>query len=149
MKKKLVISAIAATALINVTAQINSPSSEGYYSRALHMYQDKNYNGCIDQMTHLLEMNPTAQQREVADYYIAKSALAQGDVNALDLLNLFLENYPTSLYRNDVRKSIGDYFFSQDRYAKAYAEYKQVDETTLTGSQKDDYIYRKSYCQLK
>lgn len=149
MKKKLVISAIAATALINATAQINSPSSEGYYSRALHMYQDKNYNGCIDQMTHLLEMNPTAQQREEADYYIAKSALAQGDVNAVDLLNSFLENYPTSLYRNDVRKSIGDYYFIQNRYAKAYAEYKQVDETTLTGSQKDDYIYRKSYCQLK
>ena len=82
MKKRIVISAIAATAMVSASAQINSPSTEGYYSRALHMYQDKNYNGCIDQMTHLLELNPTLQQREDADYYIAKSAAAKGDVNA-------------------------------------------------------------------
>ncbi len=149
MKKRIVISAIAATAMVSASAQINSPSTEGYYSRALHMYQDKNYNGCIDQMTHLLELNPTLQQREDADYYIAKSAAAKGDVNAKELLELFLDNYPTSLYRMDVIMSIGDCYFSDNDYASALAQYKNVDSETLYDLRKQDYVYRKSYCYLK
>lgn len=148
MKKRIVISAIAATAMISASAQINSPSTEGYYSRALHMYQDKNYNGCIDQMTHLLELNPSLQQREEADYYIAMSATAKGDANAIELLNSFLENYPTSLHRMEVVKSIGDCYFSQNEYVKAVSQYNLVDEEALTDTNKEDYIYRKAYCDL-
>ena len=148
MKKRIVISAIAATAMISASAQVNSPSTEGYYSRALHMYQDKNYNGCIDQMTHLLELNPSLQQREEADYYIAMSATANGDANAKELLNSFLENYPTSLHRIEVVKSIGDCYFSKGEYAEALSQYNLVDEETLSENNKEDYIYRKAYSNL-
>ena len=67
MNKKLIISAIAATALLSATGQINSPKNDGYYDRAMFMYQDENYQGCIDQMSRLLKMNPTIQQQEVAE----------------------------------------------------------------------------------
>lgn len=149
MKKRIVISAIAAAALISAPAQINNPSTEGYYSRALHMYQDKNYNGCIDQMSHLLELNPTPQQREDADYYIAMSSMAKGESNAIELLNKFLENYPASLHRMDVVNAKGDYYFSREQYAIALSEYKLVDVEALLDPKKEDYTYRKSYCYLK
>ena len=46
MNKKLIISAIAATVLLSATGQINSPKNDGYYDRAMFMYQDENYQGC-------------------------------------------------------------------------------------------------------
>ena len=149
MKKRIVISAIAVTAMVSSVAQLNNPSTDGYYSRALLMYQDKNYSGCIDQMSQMLELNPTPQQREEADYYIAMSAKSKGDDNAITLLRDFVEKYPSSLHRMVVMMSIGDCYFSQDEYAEALAQYKKVDEATLSEHQAQDYTYRKSYCLLR
>lgn len=149
MKKKFVISMIVATVMLSSTAQINLPSLEGYHSRALLMYQDANYDGCIDQFSKMLEMNPTFQQRETAHYYIAMSALALSEDNAEMLLRNFLKDYPASLYRMDVEMAIGDYYFKDEDYAAALAQYNNVVPLTLTGTRVEDYNYRKSYSQLK
>ena len=148
MKKKIVLSVIVATAIFGTSAQVNSPSIEGYYSRAVLMYQDENYDGCIDQFTNLLKMNPTIQQQETADYYIAMSALAKGDKEAESLLKEFLNKYPASMLRMDVRMAIGDCYFNEGNYAKALTQYNTVVPSTLTGGKIEDYAYRKAYCQL-
>ena len=149
MMKKLILSSIAVTAILGANAQLNSTSIEGFYDRALYLYQDKNYQGCIDQMSQLLEMNPSIQQKEVAEYFIAKSALLQGDKNAIVELNNFLKNYPASLYRMNVMASIGDYYFANHNYAKALEEYMKVEPDALEESNAIDYAYRKAYAQLK
>lgn len=149
MKKRIVISAIAATALFGVSAQLNNPSTDGYYSRALHMYQDKNFNGCIDQMSYLLGMNPTPSQREDAERLIAMSAAAKGDAAAIGQLQAFLERYPASIHRMEVEMTIGDCYFAKERYAEALAQYNKVDAETLYESQMQDFTYRKAYCQLR
>ena len=149
MKKKIMISAIIATAVFGASAQINSTLSDGYQERAIFMYQDKNYNGCIDQMSRLLEMNPTMQQKETAEYYIAISSLMNNDENAEVLLKSFLCKYPTSLHRMDVEMAIADSYFMKQDYAAALAQYKLVEPKALEYTRAQDYTYRKAYCHLR
>ncbi len=149
MNKKLIISAIAATALLSATGQINSPKNDGYYDRAMFMYQDENYQGCIDQMSRLLKMNPTIQQQEVAEYFIAMSSMQQGDKNAIKKLDEFLEKYPASLYRMNVVMAIGDCHFADGNYYEALNQYKKVEPEALEESRAQDYAYRMSYSYLK
>ena len=143
------ISALAATAIFSASAQMNLPVDAGYHNRAISMYQDKNYQGCIDQMSQLLKTNPTLQQQEMAEYYIAMSSMYKGDADALTKLNRFLENYPTSLYRMDVAMAIGDCYFNAEDYAAALAQYKAVEPGALEYSREQDYTYRKAYCHLR
>lgn len=143
------ISAIIATAVFGASAQINSTLSDGYQERAIFMYQDKNYNGCIDQMSRLLEMNPTMQQKETAEYYIAISSLMNNDENAEVLLKSFLCKYPTSLHRMDVEMAIADSYFMKQDYAAALAQYKLVEPKALEYTRAQDYTYRKAYCHLR
>ena len=106
MKKKIMISAIVASVFLGTSAQINSTLTDGYQERAIFMYQDKNYNGCIDQMSRLLQMNPSMQQKETAKYYIAISSLMKNNKNAEALLTAFLCEYPTSRSWMVTRNSI-------------------------------------------
>lgn len=141
--------AIMSTAFFGASAQINSTLSDGYQERAIFMYQDKNYEGCIDQMSQLLEMNPTMQQQETAKYYIAISSLMNRNANAEDLLRSFLCEYPASLYRMDVEMAIADSYFMKQDYASALAQYKLVEPKALEYSRAQDYTYRKAYSHLR
>ncbi len=149
MKKRIIILATIAFSIFNVTAQLNLPMIEGYCTRAKAMYQDENYLGCIDQMTRLLEMNPTLQQQEMAEYFIAMSLMQRDDVDAIAKLNAYLEKYPVSIYRMDVKMAIGDCYFNDEDYAAALAQYKQVDSRALEYCRAQDYIYRKAYSHLR
>lgn len=149
MKKRIMISAIVATAFLGASAQINSPLSNGYQERAIFLYQDKNYQGCIDQMSQLLDMNPTMQQKETAKYYIAMSALMTNNANAETLLRAFISEFPTSIYRMDVKMAIGDYYFIKEDYATSLAQYKLVDVQALEYPRAQDYTYRKAYSHLR
>lgn len=148
MKRKFVISVIAIVAIFYMSAQINNTTADGYCNRALLMYQDENYVGCIDQFSRLKQLNPSPQQREIADYYIAMSAMANGDADAIVLLNRFLCDYSTSLYRMDARMAIGDYYFNSKNYAAALSQYKKVEPLSLSQSRAEDYAYRKAYSYL-
>ena len=142
-------SALAATAIFSASAQMNLPVDAGFHNRAISMYQDKNYQGCIDQMSQLLETNPTLQQQEEAEYYIAMSSMYKGDADALTKLNTFLENYPTSIHRMDVKMAVGDCYFNAEDYASALAQYKMVEPGALEYTREQDYVYRKAYCHLR
>lgn len=149
MKKKIMISAIAATAIFGATAQMNSPMNEGYHNRAISMYDDKNYQGCIDQMSQLLELNPTAQQQEMAEYYIAMSSMMKGEADACTMLEDFIAKYPASTYRVDAQMAVADCYFNDEDYATALAQYKMVEPKSLDYSRAQDYAYRKAYCHLR
>lgn len=149
MKKQIILSALAATALSgNAVGQVNAPTPDGYLSRGVLMYQDKNYAGCIDQLTYLKTQSHTMVQAETADYYIAMSALALGDDDALDLLHKYLKDYPASPLRHDVMMSIGDWYFWKGEYAYALQEYDKVEVNTLDNARAEDYIYRVAYIRL-
>ena len=149
MKRQVVLSVLAAMTLsASATGQVNASTSDGYLTRGVLMYQDKNYVGCIDQLTYLKSQSHTPAQAEEADYYMAMSAVALGDDDAMARLQTFLEEYPASPLRHDVMMSIGDCYFWEGEYAYALREYDKVDPKCLDGARYEDYTYRVAYIHL-
>ncbi len=147
MKRRIVISAIAAAALSGgvAHAQINSATAAGYMARGVAMYNDKNYEGCLDQLLQVRQLDPAVAQQEEARYYMAMATLYFGDDEALALLEEFRLRYPQSPRYSDVTAAIGDYHFTRGSYAEALEAYLSVDPETLPDDRRDEMLYREAY----
>lgn len=148
MNKKIILSTAIAAAITggHANAQLNSPSVDGYLSRGIEMYLDKNYIGCIDQMTQAIELDGAS---ETAEAYMALSAVAQGQSDALQLLTNFIDRYPESTMCPRIQAAIGDYYFSHDRFGEALVQYFKVPKNALTGKDDEDLRYRMAFSNLK
>lgn len=151
MKRRISLGALAvAAAVAGVTAeaQINSPTAAGYVSRGVAMYNDKNYEGCLDQLLQVRNLDPVTAQQEEALYYMAMATLYCGDDEALDLLKEFMQCYPQSFRYGDVVVATGDYYFTRGEYAEALKAYQSVDPDALTDDRREDMLYRKAYSMM-
>ena len=152
MNLKLFIAGLVLTAASGTLAQtaILSTTSNGYLSRGLLMYEAGNYNGAIDQLSYTKRLPTTFSEQEKVDYYIAKCYFNLGNPSkALELLNKYLVDYPTSFNNPDVYTAIGDIYFYNGDYAEAIPSYKAVKIDALNAENKEDVIYRLAYSLLR
>lgn len=129
-------------------AQINSADACGYLTRGVAMYRDGNYNGCIDQLLHMRQLDASEDQKAEAFYYIAMSTLYCGDDEALDMLQNYLTRYPASPRTEEVKAAIGDYYFTRGNYLSALEVYDGINADGLTGDLAADMTYRRAYSNL-
>lgn len=148
MKRPLILTAVCALASAGSVAQINSPDAQGYLERGILMCDDRNYEGCLDQMARMNNLTATPEQLETALYYTCRASLGLGNDDALRMLGRFLEEYPVSTRRADVMMMVGDYYFNKARYAEALAEYGTVDPMALTSHRQDELNYRQAYSYM-
>lgn len=148
MKRRIVISALVAAATLSgarAAAQVNSSSAAGYMARGVAMYHDKNYEGCLDQLVQVRNLDPVTAQQEEALYYLAMATLYCGDDEALDLLNNFMRRYPQSHLYGDVVVATGDYYFTRGSYAEALQAYQSVPAEALADDRREEMLYRQAY----
>jgi TolA-binding protein len=144
MNKKIILSAVAATALLNASAQINSSAPDGYLFRGISMYNDENYVGCIDQLSKYKQV----AAGEDADWYYALATLKTGDgEQARELFEQFLKQYPYSSHRMDAIMAIGDCAFVNN-YSEALSIYNRVDPDCLPTQRRYEYFYRVGYSNM-
>lgn len=151
MKRLIFLSAIGTSAVIGTvtsTASINGDNAESYYERGVAMYNDKNFNGCIDQMLQIRNLDPSKAASEDVHYYIALATLYCGDDEAIDLLQNFLDRFPQSWRAQDVTATIGDYYFTRNSYGEALEKYSTVKDDALTSDRIEDLAYRRAYCHM-
>ena len=148
MKRLLIAGVLAAGAFSGASAGINGADAAGYYDRGVAMYHDKNFDGCIDQFLRMNRLGATPAQAEEGHYYIAMSTLFVGDDEALDLLEAYLAKYPESTRCEDVKCSIGDYYFTRGLYGDALKAYSAVDADALTVDRRDEMLYRTAYSDM-
>lgn len=147
--KRLIALTIAAASMTTVAqTQINSPGADGFFSRGIAMYRDRNYNGCIDQLVQLRNFTITPEQEQEALYYLAMATLHSGDDEAIDLLKEFITRYPQSPRFQDATMSAGDYFFTRGAYEAALQWYAQVSPSALTPDRAADLTYRQAYSMM-
>ena len=148
MKRPLILTAACALACAGSVAQINSTDAKGYLERGILMCDDRNYEGCLDQMTHLYELNTTSDEREQALYYICRASLYLGNDDAYTHMQRFLNEYPVSPLRADVMAMKGDWYYNRGKYAEALKEYETVNPLALTSARQDELNYRLGYAYL-
>lgn len=151
MKRLIFLTALTASGAIFSPAShsaINSPDALGYFERGVAMYNDRNYNGCLDQMLQIRNLSTSDANSEDVLYYIAMATLHSADDEAIDMLRMFINRFPQSPRVQDVMTSIGDYFFTRGSYGEAIAAYADVNIDALTADRAEDLLYRKFYSHL-
>ena len=148
MKKRLIISILAGAAVMPVVAQINSTGNDGYLKRGEAMYADRNYTGCIDQLTRLDRAALSESEREESDWLIAMANFNVSGRAAKPHFVAFLSMYPYSLHRQQALMRIGDCLF-ETSFADALKVYQMVNPDALPAAEADELAYREGYCRLQ
>lgn len=148
MNKLYILTLLSAAAFSPMSAQINSPSADGYLARGIEMFDDRNYNGCLDQITHIDRSTLSDDQREQIDWLVARSQFAINGAAARSHFVAFMTLYPYSLHRYEALMYIGDCLF-ESSYAEALKVYQKVDRNCLTLDKAEDLDYHMAYCYLR
>lgn len=115
------------------------------FDRAVTLYNDKQY-----QAAQILFEKTKTENREMevqADcaYYIANCAIRLDQMNADELMENFVEDYPTSTKQNQAYVEVAGYYFGQGKYPQALEWYDKVDESNMSVTDRDRYNFQKGY----
>ena len=130
-------------------AGINSTGADGYLARGKAMYNQGNYAGAIDQLSHLKRMQVSNTVADCADFYIAMSNYERGNRESLYALRAYLAQHPSDVNAARVQAAIADYYFYNGKYGEAITEYDKVRTAALDGDASEDVYYRRAYSLLR
>ncbi len=148
MKKHIFMAVAAAMAAVGSQAQVNAPFADGDLFRAVRMYADGNYNGCIDQLTNIDMDVLSSSQKEECRLYRAIAYVHLDKTLAARLLEEFLSDYPESSGRWLAMLNLADCYYGSD-YPRALSIYRDIYAEGLPPEQRNDLFYRTAYCYLQ
>ncbi|MDR0823583.1 MAG: tetratricopeptide repeat protein [Prevotella sp.] len=119
------------------------------FSQGKEMFLDNNYVGCINVLQEFKVQTKDQKLVEEADYMIISSLFYQGKVGDGVILKNFLDDYPETYHRDQIRFFIGSTHFNDKDWRKALYWFSQVDVDYLSVSEQEDFSYRKAYCELQ
>ena len=115
------------------------------YDKAVTLFNDKQYQAAQILFEKTKSDNQDMDVQADCAYYIAISAIKLNQKNADALMEDFVADYPTSTKQNQGYVEVAGYHFSQGRYKDALEWYDKVDESSLTGADRDRYNFQKGY----
>ncbi|PZD78055.1 tetratricopeptide repeat protein [Mesonia sp. K7] len=150
---KKVIFSMAASVIIATTVQ--AQQTEIYtnnladYNKALRLY---NSNQFAAAQLLFKKVNDKAESHELkADcaFYIADCAVKLNHPDADELVEGFVEDYPTSTRRNSAYANAAMYYFNTGDYESAGEWYNKVDISSLSKKEQETYYFQRGYVHFK
>ncbi|MDG5492643.1 tetratricopeptide repeat protein [Psychroserpens sp. SPM9] len=115
------------------------------YQKALTLYNNKQYQAAQSLFEAIKNDAPNETVESDCAYYIANCAVRLNQQNADDLIQDFVDEYPTSTKRNTAFLDVADYYFANGKYAYARKWYDKVDETSIARSERDKFNFNYGY----
>ncbi|WP_142783786.1 tetratricopeptide repeat protein [Changchengzhania lutea] len=115
------------------------------YQKALSLYNNQQY---LAAQSLFSTVKKTAEQEVLKSdcaYYIANCAVRLNQQNADQLIQDFVDEYPTSTKRNTAFVDVGDYYFENSKYAYARKWYDKVNENALAKKERERFYFRNGY----
>jgi len=116
------------------------------YNHAIELYFDKDYvasQQLFKQVRSKFDNN--SEKKATCDYYIAFAALHLNDRGGNELMQDFVENYPTSTKRNNAYREVSNFYYDYGKYNDALKWFKNVDSKGLTIQQEEDFNFKYGY----
>ncbi|WP_159779347.1 tetratricopeptide repeat protein [Flavobacterium sp. 9AF] len=115
------------------------------FDRAVSLYKDKQYQSA--QILFDKVKNSVGNDEIKADcaYYIANCAIRLNQMGADDLIEQFVEDYPTSTKQNQAYIEVAHYYFDQGSYAKSLEWFDKVDDSAMSYEDQEKYNFQKGY----
>ncbi|RKE98102.1 tetratricopeptide repeat protein [Ichthyenterobacterium magnum] len=115
------------------------------YQKALTLYNNKQYQAAQSLFDTIKDEADDETLESDCAYYIANCAVRLNQQNADDLIQDFVETYPTSTKRNTAFLDVADYYFENSKYAYARKWYDKVDEESIARSERDRFNFNYGY----
>ncbi|MEP3838936.1 MAG: tetratricopeptide repeat protein [Algibacter sp.] len=148
MTKKSIVSLIVA---ISFGFQIIAQQSATYtsnlvdYQKALSLYNNQQYNAAQSLFSTVKKTTTEDVLKSDCAYYIANCAVRLNQQNADQLIENFVEDYPTSTKKNTAYVDVADYYFENSKYAYARKWYNKVEERALSGKEREKFYFNNGY----
>ncbi|MDW8851794.1 tetratricopeptide repeat protein [Flavobacterium sp. MMLR14_040] len=115
------------------------------FDKALALYNDKQYASAQHIFEYVKNQATTEEVKSDCAYYIANCAIRTNQANADELMEKFVEDYPTSTKQNQAYIEVAHFFFEQGNYPKALQWFDRVDESYMSKSDQDKFNFQKGY----
>jgi TolA-binding protein len=115
------------------------------YQKALTLYNNKQYKAAQSLFDDIKYDTTDEVLKSDCSYYIANCAVRLNQKNADDLIEEFVEEYPTSTKRNTAYLDVGDYYFENAKYAYARKWYTKVETLSIARSERDRFNFNYGY----
>ncbi|MVO10829.1 tetratricopeptide repeat protein [Flavobacterium sp. TP390] len=115
------------------------------FDKAVALYKDKQYQSAQIMFDNV--KNNVANDEIKADcaYYIANCAIRLNQMGADDLIEQFVEDYPTSTKQNQAYIEVAHYYFDQGSYAKSLEWFDKANENSMSYEDLEKYNFQKGY----
>ena len=115
------------------------------YDRAVALYKDKQYQSAQILFENIKNQISNEEIQSDCAYYIANCAIRLNQMGADDLIEKFVEDYPTSTKQNQAYIEVAHYYFDQGSYAKSLEWFDKVDESSMSYEDQEKYNFQKGY----
>ncbi|REG98459.1 tetratricopeptide repeat protein [Flavobacterium aquicola] len=115
------------------------------FDKAVSLYEDQQYASAQIIFKQVKEKATTEGLQSDCAYYIANCAIRTDQDNAEELINRFVEEYPSSRKQNQAFIDVAYYYFDHKEYKEAMHWFERVDESVLKESEKNKFNFEKGY----
>jgi TolA-binding protein len=146
-KKSIVTLIVAVTFSFQIIAQQSAiyTSNLVAYQKALSLYHNKQYQAAQSLFIEVQKTTTETVLQSGSSYYIANCAVRLNQLNADQLVENFVMEYPTSTKRNTAFVDVADYYFENAKYAYARKWYNKVDEEALSTTELEKFYFNNGY----
>lgn len=115
------------------------------FDRAVELYKDKQYQSAQIIFDKVINSVSSTDVKADCAYYISNCAIRLNQTGADQLMEDFVENYPTSTKHNQAYIEVAHYYFDQSNYPQALKYFDKVDESGLTNAETEKFNFQKGY----
>ncbi len=119
------------------------------FNKAYELYNNKQFLASQVLFSEIKDKTNDETVASNAAYYIANAAIRLNQQNADNLMEQFVEDYPTSTKRNSAYSNVANYYFENGKYSHSRKWYDKVDEFSLSASEKETYYFNNGYAYFK
>ena len=115
------------------------------FDKAIALYKDKQYLSAQIIFNKVIHQVTNVEIQSDCAYFIANCAIRLNQTGADQLVEDFVEKYPTSTKQNQAFIEVAHYYFDQNNYPQALKYFDKVDERGLTVYEREKFNFQKGY----
>lgn len=115
------------------------------YQDALALYNNEQYQAAQTIFQKVKNTTDNLETKANSAYFEANAAVRLNQLGADNLMEDFVEKYPTSTKRNSAFADVAEYYFETGKYPYALKWYNKVDQNALSRGEMDKFNFNYGY----